>query len=69
MAPNQDNLNLLLCQHLNTSSLCSLSSCLQSLKLIILIFLSLHKLHLPLKLFAVEDCLFSTFFEVLAPDS
>ena len=57
VTPSQDYLNLLLCLHLNTGSLRSLSSSLQSLKLIILIFSSIHKLHQQLKLFAVEDCL------------
>ena len=57
VARNQDNLNLLLCLHLNTSALRSLSRCRRSLKLIILIFSSIHKLYLPLKLFADENCL------------
>ena len=56
MAANQDNLNLFLCLHLNTSSLHSLSSSLQSLKLII-IFSSIHKLHQLLKIFTIDDCL------------
>ena len=68
MANNQDNLNSPLCLHLNASSLCSLSSSLRSLKLIILIFSSIHKLHLPLKLLTVEDCLFPILFEGLASD-
>ena len=55
MTPNQDNLNLPLCLDLNTSLLCALSSRLRSLKLIIQIFSLIHKLHLPLKLLAVED--------------
>ena len=56
MALNQDNFNLPLCLHLNTNSLCALSSHLESFKLIILIFSLIHKLYLPLKLFSVEDC-------------
>ena len=68
VAPSQDNVNLILCRHLNTSSLRSFNSSLRSLKLIILIFSSIHKLHLLLKLFAVEDCLFSTLFGGLVPD-
>ena len=66
VAPTQDNLNLLLCLHLNRSSL---RSSLRSLKLFIIVFSSIHKLHLPLKVFAVEDCL--TIFHFiwgLAPD-
>ena len=62
---NLDNFNLLLCLHLNITSLRSFSSCLRSLKLVILIFSSIHKLHLALKLFAIEDCLFSTLLEGL----
>ena len=50
MEPSQDNLHLSLCQHLNTSLLYSLSSSLWSLKLIMLIFSSIHKLYLPLTL-------------------
>ena len=57
MALNQDNLNLPLCLPIKHKVLRSLSSSLRSLKLIILIFSSMHKLHLLLKLFAVEDCL------------
>ena len=53
----QDDLDLLLCLHLNTSWLRSFNSSLRSLKLIILIFSLVHKLHLSLKLFTVEDCL------------
>ena len=34
-----------------------ISSSLRSLRLVILIFSSIHKLHQPLKLFTVEDCL------------
>ena len=55
-ALNQDILNLPLYLHLNTSLLHILNSCLGSLKLIIQIFSSIHKLHLLLKLFVVEDC-------------
>ena len=55
--PSNDNLNLFLCLHLNTSSLRSFNSSLRSLKLIIQFFSSIHKLYLPLKIFAVEDCL------------
>ena len=28
----------------------------------------MHKLYLPLKLFVIEDCLFSTLFGELAPE-
>ena len=45
MVPNLNNLNLLLCLHLDTSSLRSLSNSLRSLKLIILIFSLINKLH------------------------
>ena len=57
VAPSQDNWNFHLCLHLNTSSLRSFNNSLRSLKLFILIFSSIHKLYLPLKLLAVEDCL------------
>ena len=53
MALSQDNLNF----PLDTSLFLSFNTCLPSLKLIILIFSSIYKLHLPLNLFAVEDCL------------
>ena len=56
VAHNQDNLNLPLCLHLNTSSLRSLSRSLRSLKLIIQIFSSMNKLYLP------EDCLTIFYF-------
>ena len=46
--PSHDNLNLLLCPHLNTSSFHSFNSSQQSLKLNILFFTSLQKLHLLL---------------------
>ena len=62
MALDQDNLNLPLRLHLNTSSLRELSSRLGSLKLIIHFFSAIQKLHLLLKLFAVEDCLTIFYF-------
>ena len=55
--PYQVNLILFLCLHFEISLLCLFISHLESLKLIILIFFSTHKLHLQLNLFAVEDCL------------
>ena len=48
VTPSHDNLNLLLCRNLNTSSFHSFNSCLRSLKLNILFFTSIHKLHLSL---------------------
>ena len=50
----QVNLNLFLCLHLNISSFRLINSRLEVLKLIILIFSLIHRLHQLLKLFAVE---------------
>ena len=57
IALSQDILNLPLFLHSNTSSLRALSSRPGSLKLYILFFFSIHKLHLLLHLIAVEDSL------------
>ena len=48
VAPSHDDLNLLLCLNLNTSSFHLFNSSLRSLKLNILFFTSIHKLHLSL---------------------
>ena len=60
VALRQDNLNLLLCLYLNPTSFRSFNSSLSSLKLITMIFSSIHKFNQPLKLFTVEDCLCSS---------
>ena len=50
VALSQENLNFPLCLQLNASWFLSFNSSLRFLKLIILNFSSIHKLHLPLKL-------------------